>query len=60
MEKPGTFPMHVVLGAGNNVQTSIAWVADEIVDWENAKIAQRGIAPGFMSAGIADSAGEIA
>jgi prophage regulatory protein len=60
MERAGQFPMHVALGAGNNVQTSIAWVASEINAWEDAKIAQRGIAPDLVSAGIADSVCDIA
>jgi predicted DNA-binding transcriptional regulator AlpA len=41
MERAGVFPMHIVLGTGSGVQTSIAWVADEVIAWENAKIAQR-------------------
>ncbi len=41
MEKARTFPMHIILGAGTGVQTSIAWVAEEVIAWENAKIAQR-------------------
>jgi prophage regulatory protein len=41
MEKAGVFPMHITLGAGNGMQTSIAWLAEEVIAWENAKIARR-------------------
>jgi prophage regulatory protein len=41
MEKAGSFPAHVKLGAGNEVQTSIAWLVDEVEAWEAARIAAR-------------------
>jgi predicted DNA-binding transcriptional regulator AlpA len=55
MERTGTFPMRVVLGAGSAVQTSIAWVADEVIAWENARIAARDAAPGFVKLKIASA-----
>jgi predicted DNA-binding transcriptional regulator AlpA len=42
MEKAGDFPIHVVIGAGNGIQSSVAWVADEVTAWEDARIARRG------------------
>ena len=41
LEKAGAFPMHVTLGAGNEVQTSIAWLLDEVEAWEAKRIAAR-------------------
>jgi predicted DNA-binding transcriptional regulator AlpA len=41
LENNGNFPARVELGAGNDVQTSVAWVASEIEHWENEKIAKR-------------------
>jgi predicted DNA-binding transcriptional regulator AlpA len=43
LENAGDFPMHVKLGAGNDVQVMIAWVASEIESWEDAKIAKRDV-----------------
>jgi predicted DNA-binding transcriptional regulator AlpA len=45
MELGGTFPLHIMIGNGTGMQTSIAWVASEVIDWENAKIAARDAAP---------------
>src|ERR1700730_2233833 len=33
LELIGAFPIHVKLGSGNDTQTSIAWLADEIENW---------------------------
>jgi prophage regulatory protein len=41
LERAGHFPMHVTLGAGNEVQTSIAWLVDEVEAWEARRIAAR-------------------
>jgi predicted DNA-binding transcriptional regulator AlpA len=41
LENNGNFPARVELGAGNGVQTSVAWVAAEVEDWENGRIAKR-------------------
>ena len=42
MERAGQFPKRVVLGSGSGVQASIAWLADEVLRWENERIAERG------------------
>jgi prophage regulatory protein len=41
LERAGHFPMHVTLGAGNDVQSSIAWLVDEVEAWEAKRIAAR-------------------
>jgi predicted DNA-binding transcriptional regulator AlpA len=41
LERTGDFPVHVELGTGNEVQTSVAWVAIEVEAWEDARIAKR-------------------
>jgi predicted DNA-binding transcriptional regulator AlpA len=41
LERTGDFPVHVELGSGNEIQTSIAWVAAEIEAWESGLIAKR-------------------
>jgi predicted DNA-binding transcriptional regulator AlpA len=41
LERTGDFPLHVELGSGNRVQSSIAWVAAEVEAWEDARIAKR-------------------
>jgi predicted DNA-binding transcriptional regulator AlpA len=42
LEMAGLFPKRVSLGSGNGMQATIAWVFDEIVAWEKARIAERG------------------
>jgi prophage regulatory protein len=41
LEKAGKFPMHLILGAGDEVQAFKGWVADEVHEWEALKIAVR-------------------
>jgi len=41
LELTGAFPLHVKLGCGNDTQTSIAWLADEIESWIDVRIAAR-------------------
>jgi predicted DNA-binding transcriptional regulator AlpA len=41
LEISGHFPPRVELGAGNCVQTSVAWVAAEVEAWEDSRIAKR-------------------
>jgi predicted DNA-binding transcriptional regulator AlpA len=41
MELAGKLPMHVKLGVGSGTTCAIAWVAAEILTWEDERIAQR-------------------
>src|SRR5271154_7070833 len=41
LELIGAFPAHLKLGSGNDTQTSIAWLADEIESWIDSRIAAR-------------------
>jgi predicted DNA-binding transcriptional regulator AlpA len=40
LELAGLFPMHVKLG-GNSMQTSTAWIEDEVIAWQESRIAAR-------------------
>jgi prophage regulatory protein len=42
LEIAGLFPKRVCLGSGNGTQASVAWVFEEVVEWENQRLAERG------------------
>jgi predicted DNA-binding transcriptional regulator AlpA len=44
LEKAGLFPKRVCLGSGNGMQSSVVWLVDEVLAWENERIAERGVA----------------
>jgi predicted DNA-binding transcriptional regulator AlpA len=41
LEMAGAFPMHLTLGAGASTQAANAWLADEILAWEEERINER-------------------
>jgi predicted DNA-binding transcriptional regulator AlpA len=42
MEDASQFPRRVVLGTGNGMQSSIAWLVEEVLSWEDTRISERG------------------
>jgi hypothetical protein len=50
LEDGGEFPFHVLIGKGSHTGTSIAWLVDEVLAWEDSKIAARDAAPGRRQA----------